>query len=333
MTYLVIKYDMRAPDFGAPREALYQAAIEQCRWADEKGFGTVMLAEHHGSEDGYLPSPLVLASAVAAHTKAIRIRLQALILPLHDPLRLAEDLAILDIISKGRMEATVAGGYLQREFQMFGRELKYRPSLVSEGVRVLRAAWSGEAFDYQGRSVRISPLPIQEGGPPLLMGGASEAAAKRAAHIADGFIPAVAGMYDVYAQECKLLGKTPAADEIMGPVFLHVADDPERAWAQIAPHALHETNSYGRWMADLGAGAIYQESNDAKALLSSGGYQVVTPDQCVEIAQKLGPKGRIALHPLMGGMDPALGWESLELFASKVMPRLEITPPAVAGGF
>src|SRR5690606_421190 len=112
MTYLVIKYDLRAPAFGASAPALYRAAVEQCSWADRHGFGTVMLAEQHGSDDGYLPSPVALGCAIAAVTEQIRIRVQALIAPFHDPLRLAEDLAVLDLLSAGRAEITAAGGYV-----------------------------------------------------------------------------------------------------------------------------------------------------------------------------------------------------------------------------
>ncbi|MGI9289563.1 MAG: LLM class flavin-dependent oxidoreductase, partial [Pseudomonadales bacterium] len=286
MTYLVLKYDMRAPAFGTPKEALYQAAIEQSAWADQKGFGTLMLAEHHGTEDGYLPAPVVLSAAIAARTQHIRLRVQALILPFHDPIRLAEDLAIVDIISNGRAEATVAGGYVAREFVMFGQQLKKRPSLIADGVATLKQAWSGEPFSYRGRSVTVTPTPVQDPHPPLLMGGASEAAAKRAARIADGFIPAMPGLYDVYKTECETLGRPAAKEERMGPVFLHIAEDPERAWEQIAPHALHETNSYGKWMAEsMGDQAVYSKSNDVEVLRASGAYQVVTPQQCIEIAR------------------------------------------------
>ncbi len=331
MTYLVIKYDMRAPAFGASRQALYQAAVEQCAWADRHGFGTVMLAEHHGSDDGYLPSPLLLGGAIAAVTERIRIRVQALILPLHDPLRLAEDIAVLDLLSGGRAEITAAGGYVPGEFAMFDRQLGQRGRLVEEAITAMRAAWHGEAFEYRGRQVRVTPAPLQS--PlPIALGGASKAAARRAARFADAFIPAMPELMDDYVRACAELGRTPAPAERMGPVFLHVAEDPERAWAQIAPHALHETNAYGRWMADsMGDRAVYTQVDDAASLRASGAYQVVTPDECVHICRELGPGGRLALHPLMGGMSPELGWESLELFASQVLPHLDIEPPAAVG--
>lgn len=332
MTYFVLKYDMRAPQPGAPIEALYGAALEQIAWADRNGFGTLMLAEHHGNDDGYLPAPLMLAAAAAARTERMRIRVQALILPLHDPIRVAEDLAILDLISRGRAEVTVAGGYLASEFRMFGVALKDRGRLVEEGIEAMKKAWSGEHFVFRGREVHVTPRPLQRPHPPIILGGASEAAARRAARIACGFNPAMPELHAVYRAECERLGKAPGREERMGPVFLHLAEDPDRAWARIAPHALHETNSYGRWMAEsMGEKAVYRESTDAAQLRASGAYAIVTPGECLQIARDLGPGGRLAFHPLMGGMDPQLGWESLELLRTRVMPHLEVEPPLLPG--
>jgi len=332
MTYLVLKYDLRAPAFGTPTPELYRAAIEQCAWADRQGFGTLMLAEHHGSEDGYLPSPVALGCAIAAVTERMRIRVQAMILPFHDPLRLAEDLAVLDQISGGRAEITAAGGYVPAEFAMFGVDLKDRGRLVEESIQTLRQAWTGEPFDYRGRPARVTPRPVQSE-LPIALGGASRAAARRAARLeAAAFIPAMPELHELYADECSRLGRQPAPPEVMGPVFLHVAEDPEAAWARIAPHALHETNAYGRWMQDsMGDQATYKPVEDAEALRRSGAYQVVTPEECLRIARELGPGGRLALHPLMGGMDPELGWESLRLVADRVLPHLDIEPPAPVG--
>src|SRR6187397_1749408 len=120
---LSLKFDLRAPQWGTPAAELYAAAIDMCEWADDAGFDVVRFLEHHGSDDGYCPSPLVMAAAAAARTSRIRIRVRALILPLHDPLRIAEDAAVVDVISRGRLELVVAAGYVRSEFAMFGRSL------------------------------------------------------------------------------------------------------------------------------------------------------------------------------------------------------------------
>ncbi len=325
MTSFSIRYDLRRPDFATASAAeLYAAALEQCAWADERGFAAVTLSEHHGSPDGYLPSPLCFASAVAARTQQLRISIGALIAPLHDFLRIAEDLAVVDVLSKGRLVTIVSGGYVASEFASFGRRLDERARLMEEVVPFLRQAWTGEPFEWRGRRVRVTPRPVQRPQPPILMGGASRAAARRAARLADGFVPTLPELHDVYRAELRALGKRdpgPPAPSLRA-VFVHVAEDPERAWARIAPHALHETNAYGRWIAESGDPGPYQTAADAEALRRSGNYLVLTPGELVERLRALGPAAGCSLHPLMGGLDPELGWESLELVAAKVMPAL-----------
>ena len=325
MTSFSLRYDLRAPAFGkADARALYAAALEQAAWADRLGFAAVVLSEHHGSPDGYLPSPLVMGAAIAARTKTVRISISALIAPLHDPVRIAEDLAVLDVISGGRLIPVLGGGYVASEFASFGRTLASRAACMDEIVPFLERAWSGEAFEWQGRHVRVTPRPVQRPRPPILMGGSSRAAAERAARLADGFLPTLPQYFDLYREARRRLGKPDPGPmpPSLGVNFLHVAEDPERAWRQIAPHALHETNSYGQWIQDAGGGGPYQVVNDADALRASGAYCVWTPDELIERARALGPHGSIALHPLMGGLDPELAWESLSLIESKVLPAL-----------
>jgi len=331
---ILLRYDMRAPGFGAPPAALYAAALEQAAFGDAQGFDAVQLSEHHGSDDGYLPSPLVLAAAIAGRTARIRLEIAALILPLHDPLRVAEDVAVLDLASGGRVELVIGAGYVPAEFAMFERALADRPRLVEEGIRALERAWTGEPFEYRGRTVRVTPRPLQRPRPPLALGGSSPAAARRAARLADRFVPALPSLWKPYREERQRLGLPVPPTGRVGPLFLHVAEDPDAAWARIAPHALHEANAYGRWMADTGTAGPYREMADAAALRASGMYRVVTPDECAALASELGPNGTLLLHPLMGGLPPELGWASLELFAARVLPRIRAAGSgvSVAGG-
>lgn len=318
--FLSLRYDLRAPTFGPPAEALYRAAIEQCAWAEDHGFLMATLSEHHGSDDGYCPSPLVMAAAVTGRTRNLRVLVAALIVPLYDPIRLAEDLAVLDLASGGRVDFIVGAGYRPEELAMFGREMDERVPLLEEGLDVLRAAWSGEEFEYRGRRVRVTPRPARPEGPGLLMGGSTPGAARRAARLGLGFVPVDASLWPAYEEACRTHGReagpAPALD---GPKFIHVADDPDRAWARIAPHALHETNTYGTWLTDADALGPYRTTDDADALRAGGEYLVLTPDECLARVQET---GALMLHPLMGGLDPDLAWESLELVASKVLPRL-----------
>ncbi|MBW1886566.1 MAG: LLM class flavin-dependent oxidoreductase, partial [Deltaproteobacteria bacterium] len=206
MSHFSLRLDMRAPTFAqSPPSRQYAAG---------------------------LPSPLVYAAAIAGRTSQIRIRISALILPLHDVLRVAEDVAVVDNISNGRIELVVAGGFLPSEFAMFERSLSERGRRVEEGVALLKQAWTGEPFEYEGRELRVTPRPVQRPHPPILLGGSSESAARRAARIADGFVPAVPDLYAAYVEACRDLDRSPEVPRALGPGFLHVADDPEAAWAK-----------------------------------------------------------------------------------------------------
>ena len=206
--FLSLRYDLRAPAFGAPAEALYRAALEQCAWAEDNGFLMATLSEHHGSDDGYCPSPLVMAAAIAGRTRHLRIMIAALVLPLYDPIRLAEDLAVLDLASGGRVDLILGAGYRHEELAMFGRTLDERIPLLEEGIEVLRHAWTGEEFEYRGRRVRVTPRP----GPPRGAGPAARRvrrrpAARRAARLGLGFLPVDATVWPHYPEACRELGQ------------------------------------------------------------------------------------------------------------------------------
>jgi alkanesulfonate monooxygenase SsuD/methylene tetrahydromethanopterin reductase-like flavin-dependent oxidoreductase (luciferase family) len=321
MTVLNLAYDMRAPDFGAPPVELYKAALDQCEWADRMGFHAVTFMEHHATTDGYLPSPVVMASAVAGRTHDILIGVSVMLLPLYHPLRAAEDLAVLDLLSGGRLRVTVGAGYRPDEYAQFGLDIKKRPSLMERGIETLKKAWTGEPFEYEGRTVRILPRPAQQPRPAIVMGGSSKAAAERAARIADGYQPVMPELYEDYRQALEALGKPvpPRAPNRGGYLYLHVTNDPEAAWKKVAPHALHENNDYARWLSAANNTAVYKEVTDAAELLASGAYKIVTPDQCVEMARR---DGVLSFKPLIAGLDPEIAWENLRLFEREVLPRL-----------
>jgi alkanesulfonate monooxygenase SsuD/methylene tetrahydromethanopterin reductase-like flavin-dependent oxidoreductase (luciferase family) len=322
---LTLRYDLRCPPFSKTSPAeLYATALEQCAWADRLGFAAVILSEHHGSPDGYLPSPLVFGAAVAARTRNLRIQLAALIAPLHDPVRLAEDLAVLDVVSGGRVIPVLSGGYVESEFRSFGRKLSDRARVMEEIVPFLERAWSGEPFEHQGRSVRVTPRPVQRPRPPIFMGAASAPAARRAARHADYLIPQLPEFWEIFRQERIRLGKPdPGALPPTTGNFVYLAEDPDAAWARIAPYAMHEMNAYGRWMAEAGTAGPYRPIEDADALRATGTYPVLTPQQLIDQIRSLGPTCAVLVHPLMGGMDPELSWASLELLEKKVLPAIQ----------
>ncbi len=326
MSFFGLRFDFRNPDFaGTTMAERYEAALDMAEWADRLGFVIIVLSEHHGSDDGYLPSPLAMAAAIAARTKQARIRIAALIAPFHDPLRVAEDVAVVDLLSNGRLDLVVANGYVPGEFAMFDCEMSDRVRRTTETVATLKQAWTGEPFEFRGRTVQIRPTPAQPGGPPVILGGTGPKAARRAARIADGFMPSDGSIWDVYREEMLALGKPDPGPHVGGDTSaFHLAHDVEQGWKQYAPFALHEMNAYGQWMASAGIGREggYVTTDDAEALRATGQYRVLTPDDLVVEIREKGEDGFTLFHPLMGGVPPAMGWESLHLFEHEVLPRL-----------
>src|SRR5687768_2803580 len=133
----MMRFDMRAPEIGASTSDLYAAALEMASWAESRGALTAIVSEHHAMGDGYLPSPMVLASAMAARTTTLPIMTAALILPLYDPIRLAEDMVVLDIISGGRVSYVLAVGYRPEEDEQHEVEFADRGRVEDETLGLL----------------------------------------------------------------------------------------------------------------------------------------------------------------------------------------------------
>ncbi len=325
--YLSMRFDFRNPGFaGTSMADRYAAALDMAEWADNLGCAaSISVSEHHGSADGYIPSPQMIIAAMAARTKNVRFSTAATIAPFHDPLRLAEDFCVLDHLSKGRFDPIIAGGYAPSEFEMFGVPIKERPKRVTEVVQTLKAAFSGKPFEYRGRTVHITPEPYRPGGPSVIMGGASEGAARRAARIADGFVPSDPACWEFYRDEMVKLGKPDPGPGMVGSSEVTaLASDTEAGWQAMAPYFLHETNAYGAWKDQAGEQTPYNVFPDTEALRKAKFYHVITPGQMVE-QLKAAPYPVAGFHPMCGGMPIDLAWESLKLFENEVLPAFKPT--------
>ncbi|MET8942991.1 LLM class flavin-dependent oxidoreductase [Streptomyces sp. NPDC004542] len=321
MPVSVVRFNLVAP--GASPAALgarYRAALEMAAYADERGVTTVQTEEHHGAEDNWLPSPFVFAGAVFGATRRIAVTVSAVIGPLHDPLRLAEEIAVLDLLSGGRL-VTVAGiGYRPEEYALFGVDFKRRGRLQDELLETLIRAWTGEEFTYRGRTVRVTPRPVTAPHPLLLVGGSSKAAARRAARLGLPFFPSahlpeLEAYYKEKLTEYGTEGWTmmPAAETPL----LHIAEDPDRAWARYGEHFLHEARTYASWQSGDVRSAVRSAATTVEDLRAEGVYRILTPQECVSAGLD-----NLVLHPLAGGMPVAEGWRSLRLFAEQVLPAL-----------
>jgi alkanesulfonate monooxygenase SsuD/methylene tetrahydromethanopterin reductase-like flavin-dependent oxidoreductase (luciferase family) len=169
MPLISLAFDMRVPDLGTSAPDLYAAALEMCEYVDGRGIDFAWVMEHHGASDGYLPAPLTMAAAIAARTRRMRLLAGVVILPLHDPVKIAEEIAVVDLISNGRLDVAFGAGYVPREFAMFQRDIHGRGRALDEGVPIVQRALAGERFEAGGRPIFIRPLPVQQP-VPILMG-------------------------------------------------------------------------------------------------------------------------------------------------------------------
>jgi alkanesulfonate monooxygenase SsuD/methylene tetrahydromethanopterin reductase-like flavin-dependent oxidoreductase (luciferase family) len=327
VTVTTLRFNQVAP--GLDRKdvaARYRATVEMAAFAEEHDFDLITLEEHHGVEDGWSPAPIATAAAIAGVTSRIPLMLCALITPLYDPLRLAEELTVLDHLSDGRV-TTVAGlGYRPAEYELIGVEWKERGRIQDEVLETLVAAWTGEEFSYQGRTVRLTPPPLTGPHPSLIVGGSSRAAVRRAVRLrlplfTAAHLPELVEYYDALAAESGWDG----GFVLLPPErtrMVHCTEDPERAWARYGEHFLHEARTYASWQTPDIRSVVSTKALTADQLRAEDVYCCLTPEECVELARAEGPMSTFLLHPMCGGLPVEAGWESLRLFADRAMPTL-----------
>src|SRR5262247_671821 len=181
------------PPRGEHLEHATDEVIAEACLAEDAGFDSCFFGEHHQDKDGFLPSPLIVATAVAAHTRRLKVGTSVILLPLHHPVHVAEDVITLDLVSKGRIILGVGIGYQPSDFAAFAVPMEHRLALFEEGVEILRQRWTEERFSFRGKhyvldDVQIRPRPFQRPGPPLWIGASVNAAARRAGLLADAFV-------------------------------------------------------------------------------------------------------------------------------------------------
>ncbi|WP_340317867.1 LLM class flavin-dependent oxidoreductase [Rhizorhabdus argentea] len=319
-----LSYNLVSSPTGMRKADLIAAALEQAAWADDKGFDLVELAEHHGSESGYLPSPVLLSASFAACTSNMRI-CPTIIAPFYDPVRLAEDLCMLDNISDGRLDVIIIGGWVPSEFEMYGVSPDDRGQLIEQTLQVLRCAFDRQPFEFDGRKGRITPPPASPRGPKIFVGGGVKATARRAAQYGDGFFPMThaTGYASLYRDLCAEFGKEPG-QVINCPVQnIYLAQDPDRAWDKINTYAMECNNFYTKAAQTTDQSVPQQDVSSSEELRRQGLFPVMTPEECIAYCRAQPDGTRIMVQPSLGGMPPELSWESLELWANAVLPALK----------
>jgi alkanesulfonate monooxygenase SsuD/methylene tetrahydromethanopterin reductase-like flavin-dependent oxidoreductase (luciferase family) len=319
-----MRFDMRAPDFGGSTTDLYQAAIEMAAWSETRGCIAAVISEHHTSPDGYIPSPLLLASAMAARTEQLHISIAAALLAFYDPIRLAEDMTVLDIISKGRLSYVMGLGYRPEEFEMYGVDWNRRGQIAEEKLQLLLKAKTGEPFEHEGRRIQVTPPPVTPGGPAVMWGGGSIAAAKRAGRYGLGFFAQSdkPGMLEAYEESCREHGFEPGIAQLPpsdAATTMFVADDVDKAWDEIGEYILHDVKMYGDWNpGDETTASISHAQTVEELRATSPAHKIYSTDEAVEIVRN---GGMLMLMPLCGGLPPELAWPYVERVANDVLPR------------
>lgn len=326
MPVKVMNFELRHPgEFARTGPEVYAAALDMVAWADERGFARVSFGEHHGSPDGYLPSPLVFAAAVGARTRSLRVRCSTVLAPLYNPVRLAEDIAVADLCLGGRLDVALAVGYVEADFDAYGADFRTRGRAMEELIPFLRRAWTGEPVTFRGQTFRVTPRPAQD---PMrvFLGGSARAAIDRAARLADGYFPPMPQFWQYYRKACARHNR-PDPGELpeRGPIFLWVTTgDKEAEWERLAPHIRHQINSYGAWTASAYTDPFgpFVPTRDIESLSQGGAYRVVDPDEALEIAAALGPTGELHINPMLSGIAPERAWEMLGVLDRHVLPNL-----------
>lgn len=314
----------------------YADAIELAHLAEAEGFDSAWVSEHHFSQDGYLPSLLPLLAAFAAATTKIELGTGVVLAPFHDPIRLAEDYAVVDQISGGRVVCGLGIGWREEEFRAFGIDVRSRVRRLTEIVEILRLAWSGERFDFRGRhysyeGVRVTPAPARV--PPIYVGGFVDSAIRRAGRIADGYISSraqpdrIRESFEMAAAARREAGRDglPLA-ALLQNAF--VTEDPERDWPMVARGIGHQLGVYAGWRAgtDVPGRPLEVLPPDDDTIRRTTAYG--TPTEVSEFLEPLAgvlgahPDSHLILRFHYPGMEAGPAADAIKLFAREVAPRL-----------
>jgi probable F420-dependent oxidoreductase len=322
------------PPRGEHLERCIDEVIAEAQLAEASGFDSCFFGEHHQDADGFLPSPLIVATAVAARTQRLRVGTSVILLPLHHPVRIAEDVITLDLVSKGRVVLGVGIGYQPADFRAFGVPMDERAGRFEESLEILQRCWTGERFSFRGthytlEDVQVRPRPFQTPGPPLWIGASVPAAARRAGRLADGFVGTPSTSLDnatrlagIYTHAAREAGRTP---EVVQMRDAWVAGTRAEADAVYGPHVMAAYRYY--WEHRLAefrcmpADAPFTLENLAPDRLILG-----DPETCVrefQRWQKATDASTFLLrlrHAHSGGPPHAQIMAAIKLFGERVIP-------------
>lgn len=320
------------------RDQSWRDMWEDCLWylseAEKLGFDSLLVQEHFFTSDGYGPSMPVFLTALIERTSTARVGSYVYVAPLHHPLHLAQETAVLDQLSGGRLEVGLGIGHSMAEYRAFGINPKTRPSRMEETIQILRHAWSGEQFSHSGKyfdltDVQVQPTPAQHPHPPLWLAATTVPAAARAgrvgAHLAGASVDLE--VHAAYHEALAAAGHPAGSTRVSNPWSITVTDeDPDHVWARIKPHAFHRWDYYRTVRQEFGDPDLdygltpSPESYRANELIGTADTILETLEPFV---QNLGLTDLVVFGPHPGVDLRTVGLESLQKFAAEVLPTLK----------
>ncbi|HVW45169.1 MAG TPA: LLM class flavin-dependent oxidoreductase [Amycolatopsis sp.] len=304
--------------------------------AERLGFDSLLVQEHFFTDDGYGPSMPVFLALLAERTTHARIGSWIYVLPLHNPLQLAQETAVLDHLCGGRLDVGIGAGHRAQEYRTFNVSEKQRPSRMEEGIELLRRGWSGETIEHHGKyydvtRLQVQPTPLQQPHPPLWVGATARPAFERAARhglnvYAGGGDPAD---HAAYWRVLEDSGFDPADHRVALALSITVTDeDPEEVWRRNEEHYVYRWDFYRRIRAELGDKDIVLGAQEGIAAgdVYRGNELIGTPETVLNTIAALKEQLRftdlVLLGPAAGIELRGEGLRGVERFAQDVLPML-----------
>ena len=316
-----VYFDLRnPPQWRQSPSRLYGFTLEACQEAERLGASSAWFSEHHLFEDDYLCAPLTFAAAVAARTQRIRLGTAIVIAPLHHPAEIAEQSAVVDLVSDGRLDLGLGAGYRIPEFALFDAPMTARYGRTDRTVRRLRELWAADG---------IRPGPVQD--PlPVWLGYQGPQGARRAGLLGERLLSADAGLWGPYSDGLAEAGHSRDTGVMAGGAQAWATDDPERDWPVVAEHLAHQLNSYRRHMVE-GTGRPAPKPVDVQRIVNGegagplGSFTFGTPEcvaENIRASTARAPVDTVFLWASIGGMSEELVMRNIETICARLAPLL-----------